>query len=86
MSDESTGFGPSEGDVGAPTATYQRTPLKVLQSLESKPLQQAIKAIEYIEAGKERTRKLLRACSPKALALIAENGPEYVEVVASAAE
>ncbi len=87
MSDESTGFAtPSEGDVAAPRAPFERSPLKVLESLSEKPLQQAMKAIEYIDATQERQRKYLKACSPKALTLIAENGPEYLQAVSAAAE
>ena len=48
--------------------------------------QQAMKAIEYIDATQERQRKYLKACSPKALTLIAENGPEYLQAVSAAAE
>lgn len=86
MSDESSGFGPSEGDVADPKAPFERTPAKVLASLADKPLQQAMKAISYIDNTRERERKLLRLCSPKALALIAENGPEYLAAVQVAAE
>lgn len=87
MSDESTGFAtPGEGDVAEPTKAFERSPLKVLESLSAKPLQQAMKAIEYIDATQERQRKYLKACSPKALSLIAENGPEYLTAVAAAAE
>jgi hypothetical protein len=70
-----------EGDSPAPRTVFERSPLKVLASLEGKPFQQAVKAIEYIDAGKERQRKFLKACSPQALDLIAYNGPEYLEVV-----
>lgn len=88
MSDES-GFGEAtvgEGDVAAPRAAFERSPLKVLKSLESHPFKQAAKAIEYIDANTERQRKYLKACTPKALALIAENGPEYLTAVSVAAE
>lgn len=84
MSDEATGFGPSEGDSAAPTAAFERSPIKVLQALSDKPLQQALKAIDYIDAGRERERKFLRVLSPKALNLIAENGPEYLNAVQAA--
>lgn len=70
-----------EGDSGAPKLAFERSPLKVLSSLENKPLQQAMKAIEYIDSGRERERKFLRACSPAALNLIATNGPEYLTAV-----
>ena len=85
MSDDSTGFASAgEGDVAEPTKTFERSPIKVLESLNSKPLQQAMKAIEYIEATQDRQRKLLKVCSPKALSLIAENGPEYLQAVQAA--
>lgn len=84
MSDEATGFGPSEGDSADPKTTFERSPIKVLQSLSDKPLQQALKAIDYIDAGRERERKFLRVLSPKALNLIAENGPEYLNAVQAA--
>lgn len=67
-----------EGDSGAPKLAFERSPVKVLQSLEGRPLQQAIKAIEYIDSARERERKLLKACTPTALNLIAQNGPEYL--------
>lgn len=86
MSDEATGFGPSEVDSADPTKSFERSPLKVLASLEDKPLQQAMKAISYIDAGRERERKFLRVCSAKALNLIAENGPEYLSAVSQAAQ
>lgn len=73
-----------EGDSAAPRAAFERSPLKVLASLEGKPFQQAVKAIEYIDAGKERQRKFLKACTPAALDLIALNGPEYLDVVSAA--
>ncbi len=87
MSDES-GFGEAvgEGETSAPRATFDRSPMKVLAALADKPFKQAAKAIEYIDTNRERQRKFLRACSPKALALIAENGPEYIEAVQAAAE
>ncbi len=88
MSNENEGgFGtPGEGDVAEPTKPFERSPLKVLEALSAKPLQQAMKAIEYIDATQERQRKFLKACSPKALSLIAENGPEYLTAVSAAAE
>jgi hypothetical protein len=87
MSDESTGFAsPSEGEAAGPFKAFERSPMKVLESLSGKPLQQAMKAIEYIDATHERQRKYLRVCSPKALALIAENGPEYLSATRAAAE
>lgn len=70
-----------EGEAGAPRGAFERSPLRVLQSLENKPLQQAMKAIEYIDSGRERERKFLRACTPQALSLIATNGPEYLTAV-----
>jgi hypothetical protein len=70
-----------EGDNGAPRTVFERSPMKVLQSLSEKPLQQAMKAIEYIDSGRERERKFLKACSPAALNLIATNGPEYLSAV-----
>lgn len=86
MSDEATGFGPSEGDSADPKQAFERSPLKVLAALNEKPLQQAMKAIDYIDAGRERERKFLKVCSPKALNLIAENGPEYLNAVSAAAQ
>lgn len=88
MSDEN-GFATvdgGEGDSAAPKAAFERSPLKVLESLSDRPLQQAMKAIEYIDSGRERERKFLRACSPKALNLIAENGSEYLTAVQVAAQ
>lgn len=70
-----------EGDSASPRAPFERSPMKVLGSLSERPLQQAIKAIEYIDSGRERERKYLRACSPSALTLIAQNGPEYLTAV-----
>jgi len=70
-----------EGDSAEPKAAFDRTPSKVLQSLAGKPLEQAYKAIEYINSGRERERRLLRLCSPQALNLIAANGPEYLTSV-----
>ncbi len=70
-----------EGDNGAPKLAFERSPLKVLASLEARPLQQAIKAIEYIDSGRERERRFLKACTPTALNLIAQNGPEYLTAV-----
>jgi len=91
MSDGESGFGEptvvaGEGDSAAPSKAFERSPLKVLESLSGKPLQQAMKAIEYIDATQERQRKFLKVCSPKALSLIAENGPEYLSAVSAAAE
>lgn len=86
MSDEATGFGPSEGDSADPKQQFERSPMKVLAALQDKPLQQAMKAIEYIDSGRARERKFLKLCSPKALSLIAENGPEYLTAVSAAAE
>lgn len=85
MSDDIGGFAEpvvvegGEGDSKSPTVSFERSPIKVLQSLETRPLQQAMKAIEYIDSGRERERKFLKACSPQALNLIAQNGPEYLE-------
>lgn len=73
-----------EGEAKAATPSFERSPIKVLQSLSEKPLQQAIKAIEYIDSGRERERKFLRAVSPAALNLIAQNGPEYLTAVQAA--
>lgn len=70
-----------EGDSASPRAAFDRTPSKVLQGLADQPLKQAYKAIEYIDAGRERERKLLKLCSPSALNLIAANGPEYLTSV-----
>lgn len=89
MNDEN-GFGTpvaGEGEAADPTKrTFDRAPTKVLQGLAEKPLQQALKAIDYIDAGRERERQFLRICSPKALNLIAENGPEYLRAVSEAAQ
>lgn len=73
-----------EGDSKPGTPSFQRSPLKVLELLNDRPLQQAIKAIEYIDSGRERERKFLRAVSPAALNLIAQNGPEYLTAVQAA--
>jgi hypothetical protein len=70
-----------EGDNGAPKLAFERSPLRVLASLEHRPLQQAMKAIEYIDASQERQRRFLKACTPIALNLIAQNGPEYLSAV-----
>lgn len=88
MSDNESGFGTpvGEGDSEDPKQTFERSPLKVLASLANQPFKQAAKAIEYIDAGRERQRKFLKACSPKALSLIAENGPEYLQATQVAAE
>lgn len=89
MSEVESGFGTpvaGEGDVAAPKRTFDRAPAKVLANLASKPLEQAMKAIEYIDSGRERERQFLRLCSPKALNLIAENGPEYLSAVSEAAQ
>ena len=75
-----------EGESGEPKPAFDRTPQKVLANLANQPFKQAAKAIEYIDASRERQRKLLRACSPKALSLIAENGPEYLQATVAAAE
>ncbi len=92
MSDES-GFADvsddvvgGEGDAAAPTAQqFERSPLKVLASLEDAPLEQAMKCIEYIKSGRERERRFLRAVSPTALNLIAQNGKGFKEAVESLA-
>lgn len=73
-----------EGEAAAPKLNYERAPVKVLQSLADRPLQQAMKAIEYIDATRARERKYLKACSPQALSLIASNGPEYLTSVQAA--
>jgi len=86
---EENGFGTpvgGEGEAADPKRTFDRAPTKVLANLGDKPLQQAMKAIEYIDAGRERERVFLRICSPKALTLIAENGPEYLSAVSAAAQ
>lgn len=70
-----------EGDSASPRAPFERSPLKVLNSLAERPLNQAMKAIEYIDSGRERERKILKACTPQALNLIAQNGPEYLTAV-----
>lgn len=89
MSEAESGFGTpvaGEGEAADPKRTFDRAPVKVLANLADKPLQQAMKAIDYIDAGRERERQFLRLCSPKALALIAENGPEYLSAVSQAAQ
>lgn len=88
MSDENGFADPTiggEGDSAAPKPAFDRSPLKVLENLSGRPLQQAMKAIEYIDAGRERERRLLKLCSSKALNLIAENGPEYLTAVSAVA-
>lgn len=74
-----------EGDSAEPKVSYDRSPLKVLSALEERPLQQAMKAIEYIDAAREKQRKILKACTPAALNLIAQNGPEYLSAVQASA-
>lgn len=90
MSEVDSGFGEptvgGEGDAADPKRTFDRSPAKVLQNLADQPLKQAMKAIEYIDSNRERQRQFLRICSPKALNLIAENGPEYLASVQAAAE
>lgn len=91
MSEAESGFGTpveiaGEGEVASPKRTFDRAPTKVLANLADKPLQQAMKAIEYIDSNRERERQFLRLCSPKALNLIAENGPEYLSAVSIAAQ
>ena len=73
-----------EGDSASPKAAFERSPLKVLASLQDQPFKQAVKAIEYIDAGRERERKFLKACSPAALNLIAQNGASYLTAVQGA--
>lgn len=73
-----------EGDNGAPKRAFERSPLKVLKSLEDQPLKQAIKAIEYIDAGRERERKFLKVLTPEALNLVARNGAVYLTSVQAA--
>lgn len=73
-----------EGDSAAPKTAFERSPLKVLASLEGQPFKQAVKAIEYIDAGRERERRFLKACSPAALHLIAQNGASYLTAVQGA--
>jgi hypothetical protein len=73
-----------EGDSAAPKAAFERSPIKVLQSLSTNPLEQAVKAIDYIKASRARERKFLKAVSPAALNLIAQNGPEYLSSVQAA--
>lgn len=93
------GFGPAdgvvdevtieggEGDAAPPKAAaqFERSPLKVLQSLESNPLEQAVKCIEYLRSVDRRKATYLKACSPKALDLIAQNGPEFLGVIQAVA-
>lgn len=91
------GFGPAvdtvdevlteggEGDAAAPRAPFERSPLKVLQSLSDNPLEQAVKCIDYLRGIDRRKSTLLKACSPKALDLIAQNGPEFVGIVKAVA-
>jgi capsule polysaccharide export protein KpsE/RkpR len=70
-----------EGDSADPKAAFERSPLKVLASLAERPLEQAVKAIDYIKSSRDRERRYLKACSPQALSLIAQNGPEYATSV-----
>lgn len=88
MSDAESGFGEpatgGEGEAATPRPAFERSPEKVLKSLEGQPFKQAAKVIDYIDSARERERKLLKLCSPKALNLIAENGPEYLTAVQAA--
>lgn len=96
MADDS-GFGPAEsdvidasalggeGDVASPRAPFERSPAKVLASLSDTPLEQAVKAIEYLRGLDKRKAALLKTCSPQALNLIAQNGPEYLATVQAVA-
>lgn len=74
-----------EGEAPKPRAAFERSPLKVLASLETRPLEQAMKAIEYIGAGRERERKIVKSLSSAALAMVAQNGPEYLSAVQASA-
>jgi hypothetical protein len=74
-----------EGEAPKPRAAFERSPLKVLASLETRPLEQAMKAIEYIGAGRERERKIVKSLSPAALSMVAQNGPEYLSAVQASA-
>ena len=94
---QDSGFGPAEGDVvevaavggegesPKPKAAFERSPSKVLRSLDGNPLEQAVKAIEYLRGLDKRKSTYLKLCSPKALELIAQNGPEYATIVQGAA-
>ena len=73
-----------EGESADPKVSYDRSPLKVLKSLEGQHFKQAAKLIEYIDAGRERERKLIKAVSTQALNLVAQNGPGYLESVQAA--
>lgn len=71
-----------EGDAQAPTAAVKpRSPIHVIKSLEDRPLEQAVKVIEYLGNLEERRRVFLRAASPLALSLIAQNGDKYAAAV-----
>lgn len=73
-----------EGEAAAPKVPHARAPLTVIKSLEDRPLEQAVKVIEYLGALEDRRRSYLRAASPVALSLIAQNGPEYAAQVQGA--
>lgn len=71
-----------EGEAQEATASvHARSPLKVIKSLEDRPLEQAVKVIEYLGTLEDRRRSYLKAASPVALNLIAQNGPEYLAQV-----
>jgi hypothetical protein len=92
-----SGFGPAEdvidapepvggeGESPAPRAAFDRSPIKVLRGLSDNPLEQAVKAIEYCRSLDKRKATYLKACSPRALDLIAQNGPEYATIVGTVA-
>lgn len=71
-----------EGEAQPPTKVpHVRAPISVIKSLEDRPLEQAVKVIEYLGTLDERRRTYLKAASPLALSLIAQNGPEYLAEV-----
>lgn len=72
-----------EGEAAAPTAVHARSPLKVIASLEDSPFEQAVKVIDYVKGLDERKRGILRAATPAALSLVAQNGAEWAELVNS---
>lgn len=70
-----------EGESPAPKAAFERSPIKVLKSLEDQPFKQAVKVIEYVDALEQRKAKYLKACSSAALSLVAQNGPKYLAAI-----
>lgn len=74
--DEAIALG-GEGDSPAPTEAFHRSPLGVLKSLADRPMAQALRCIRYVDSGRKREARFLKALTPQALALVASEGPNY---------